>query len=377
MSFVKKMYRTPTILPSRVEYLRVELQEFPSTRYQGSKRKIIPWLWSCLRELDFSSVLDVFGGTGSVSFLFKKMGKEVTYNDSLQFNHQIGLALIENNNVILEKEDIDRVQLSDPKAKNHFVRDTFGGIYFTDEENEWIDNVITGINELELEPGEMIYKRALLYHALFQSCLIKRPFNLFHRHNLHLRFASVNRGFGNKTSWDKPFSEHFAGFCAESNKLVFAGQKPCQAIRYDALDLPDSRYDLVYIDPPYLKKGGKNESSDYLRCYHFLEGLCNYDVWSNLIDYDSPNRRMKQMHKNRWISCEHNRKAFDAFFEKFADSIIVVSYKKFGVPSIDTLIRMLKRHGKRVRTHSRHYKYALNHQNGQAKLNREVILIGE
>jgi len=64
--------------------VRVELREFPSTRYQGSKRKILPWLWSCLRELDFSSALDVFGGTGSVSFLFKKMGKEVTYNDRLQ-----------------------------------------------------------------------------------------------------------------------------------------------------------------------------------------------------------------------------------------------------------------------------------------------------
>ena len=77
---------------------RVELREFPSTRYQGSKRKIIPWLWDCFRELDFSSVLDVFGGTGSVSYLFKKMGKEVTYNDILLFNHEIGLALIQNNN---------------------------------------------------------------------------------------------------------------------------------------------------------------------------------------------------------------------------------------------------------------------------------------
>ena len=56
---------------------RVELREFPSTRYQGSKRKITPWLWDCFRELDFSSALDVFGGTGSVSFLLKKMGKHL------------------------------------------------------------------------------------------------------------------------------------------------------------------------------------------------------------------------------------------------------------------------------------------------------------
>jgi len=356
---------------------RVELREFPSTRYQGSKRKIIPWLWDCLRELDFSSALDVFGGTGSVSFLLKKMGKEVTYNDILQFNHEIGLALIENDNVILEQKDIDCAQLSIPKAEHHFVKDTFRGVYFTDKENEWIDNIITHINRLKFEPGEMIYKRALLYYGLFQSCLIKRPFNLFHRRNLYLRLASVNREFGNKTSWDKPFNEHFSGFCAEANKLVFRGRKPCRAVRYDALELPDTSYDLVYIDPPYLTKDGANESSNYLKCYHFLEGLCNYNSWSNLIDYDSPNLRMKQTYTNRWISRDQNAKVFDALFEKFAKSIIVVSYKKFGVPSIDTLIRMLKRHGKRVRSHSRHYKYALNHQNGEAKLNREVVLIAE
>jgi adenine-specific DNA methylase len=356
---------------------RVELREFPSTRYQGSKRKITPWLWECFRELDFSSALDVFGGTGSVSYLLKKMGKEVTYNDILQFNHEIGLALIENDNVTLEQKDIDRAQLAAPEGEHHFVRDTFRGVYFTDRENEWIDNTITHINSLEFEPGERIYKRALLYYGLFQSCLIKRPFNLFHRRNLYLRFARVNREFGNKTSWDKRFNEHFVGFCAEANKLVFRGRQPCRAIRYDALELPDTRYDLVYIDPPYLTKDGANESSNYLKCYHFLEGLCNYDIWSNLIDYDSPNRRMKEMCTNRWITRAQNTKAFDALFEKFAESIIVVSYKKFGVPSIETLIRMLKRHGKKVRTYSRHYKYALNHQNGESKLNREVVLIAE
>jgi adenine-specific DNA methylase len=356
---------------------RVELREFPSTRYQGSKRKITSWLSDCLRELDFSSALDVFGGTGSVSFLLKKMGKEVTYNDILQFNHEIGLALIENDNVILEQKDIDQAQLTVPKAEHHFVRDTFSGVYFTDEENEWIDNIISNINRLEFEPRKMIYKRALLHYGLFQSCLIKRPFNLFHRRNLYLRFARVNREFGNKTSWDKPFNEHFAGFCDEANKLVFRGQKHCRAVRYDALELPDDSYDLVYIDPPYLKKEGANESSDYLKCYHFLEGVCNYDSWSNLIDYDSPNLRMKQSCSNKWINREQNIKAFDALFEKFAKSIIVVSYKKFGIPCIETLIRMLKGHGKKVRTHSRHYKYALNHQNGEAKLNREVVLIAE
>jgi len=80
---------------------------------------------------------------------------------------------------------------------------------------------------------------------------------------------------------------------------------------------------------------------------------------------------------NDWVDPEKNGAAFDALFEKFRQSIIVVSYKKFGVPSIDTLIRMFKRHGRKVQSRSRHYKYALNHQNGSAELNREVLLIAE
>ncbi|MCG3147987.1 MAG: hypothetical protein PCFJNLEI_01429 [Verrucomicrobiae bacterium] len=357
--------------------LNLDVRLFPTTRYQGSKRKITPWLWDCFHKLDFSSALDAFGGTGSVSYLLKKMGKKVTYNDVLRFNHQVGLALIENSDVTLGQKDIDFAQMPPSKSTRSFVRDTFGGVYFTDEENKWLDAVVDRIDALGSGAGRSIYKRALLYYALFQSCLIKRPFNLFHRRNLYLRFAKVDREFGNKVSWDKSFSDHFASFCAEANKLVFSGQKPCRAICYDVLELPKTCYDLVYLDPPYLTRNSTNESSNYLRCYHFLEGLCNYDIWGELIDYDTPNLRMKQLQASAWVDRERNTKAFDALFEKFADSIIVISYKKFGVPSIETLIKMLKRHGRKVRTHSRHYKYALNHQNGDAQYNREVLLIAE
>ncbi|MBD3353455.1 MAG: DNA methyltransferase, partial [Candidatus Lokiarchaeota archaeon] len=67
-----------------------------STRYRGSKTKIIPYIWNIVKDLNFESVLDCFGGTGSVSYLFKKKHKQVLYNDHLRFNHIVGRALIEN-----------------------------------------------------------------------------------------------------------------------------------------------------------------------------------------------------------------------------------------------------------------------------------------
>jgi adenine-specific DNA methylase len=353
------------------------LSEFPSTRYQGSKRKIVPWLWKHFRELDFTSALDIFGGTASVSYLLKKMGKEVTYNDYLRFNHLIGLALIENDEIVLTEEDVKSTLTPVPDLTRRFVRDLFRGMYFTDEENLWIDNTVERIGSLEANPFESPYKRALLHYALFQSCLIKRPFNLFHRPNLYLRLADVKREFGNKYSWEKSFDRRFMGFCAEANRSVFRGARRCRAVCYDASEFPEGDYDLIYVDPPYLTKGRASETADYRRCYHFLEGLCNYEIWEDMIDYQSPNFRLKDLYHNAWTDPAKQPGALDALFEKFSRSIIVLSYKKFGVPSVGTLIRMLKRHGRTVRSRSRHYKYALNHQNGMAALNREVLLIAE
>ena len=56
------------------------LKMVPTTRYQGSKRKILPWLYECMQNYEFHTVLDAFGGTGMVSYLFKRMGKRVKWD---------------------------------------------------------------------------------------------------------------------------------------------------------------------------------------------------------------------------------------------------------------------------------------------------------
>jgi adenine-specific DNA methylase len=50
----------------------------------------VGWIWENTQHLEFTTVLDVFGGTGAVSHLFKRVGKQVTYSDALAFNHEIG-----------------------------------------------------------------------------------------------------------------------------------------------------------------------------------------------------------------------------------------------------------------------------------------------
>lgn len=82
---------------------------FPTTRYQGSKRTLVDWIWNAVGNLSFDSVLDAFGGTGVVSHMFKNAGKRVVYNDILRFNWNFALALIENRSVKLCDEDVELV----------------------------------------------------------------------------------------------------------------------------------------------------------------------------------------------------------------------------------------------------------------------------
>ena len=360
--------------------LQEEIKKFPTTRYQGSKRKILPWIYNCIKDLEFNTVLDAFGGSGMVSYLFKKMGKSVTFNDILQFNQIIGDSIISNNDCLLTDLDVKYIlRKRENENMNTFISDNFQGIYYLEEENVWIDTVIYNINDLskKYKGEELKYKKAIAYNALFQSCLIKRPYNLFHRKNLEMRTRDVQRNFGNKTTWEKPFQNHFKKFVSEINNAVCFSQVPCCSINKDVFDIDNVDYDLVYIDSPYIKQNqNQNESSDYLKCYHFLEGISKYENWCKLIDYSTINKRIKKNILPNHFTRKEALNTFEKLIAKFQNSIIVISYKYGGKPSIEELVKMLDKYKGQVDVYDKHYQYALNKQNGNAVLNREYILIG-
>ena len=352
----------------------IDFSSFPTTRYQGSKRKIVEWIYSNLKELEFDTVLDAFGGSSSVSYLFKKMGKEVTFNDKMKFNYLIGKSLIENEGTRLKENDIIRILTKSSKSET-IIQDTFSDYFFTNEENKWLDNTITNIFQFqEYSKNVNELKKSLAFNALFQASLSKRPFNLFHRKNLYLRTNNVKRSFGNKTTWEKDFETQFKYYVDEINSCVFSNGRKCKAINKSIFEIDKVDYDLVYIDPPYIQKNKTNESADYEKCYHFLEGISNYYSWLNNIDYSSSCLKYSTLKKDFFPS--NMMKSLSIIFKKFENSTIVISYKKGGVPSIDQIVYALQKLGKKVKTRSLHYSYALNKQNGDKKFNREVLIIG-
>lgn len=339
--------------------------KMPPTRYQGSKRRLAPWIMGCLAEIDFHTVLDAFAGTGSVAYAFKQAGKAVTCNDLLAFNHQIGLALIEN-----KAERLTPDQLEALFAPRHgdvyddFIARTFEGIYFTAEENRWLDVVVQNLAEISCP-----YRRSLGFFAVFQAAMAKRPYNLFHRRNLYMRTADVSRTFGNKATWDRPFEDHVRCFAKQGAEAVFDSGTACVSTHGDVMDIAGT-FELVYVDPPYMNS--KGIGVDYHHFYHFLEGLTDYRRWGERIDHQSHHRRLHAM-PSPWTKPGEIHGAFERVFECFSESILAVSYRSDGIPSVDELVAMLRRFKGRVTCHAcQPSPYALSKNRGT----REVLLVG-
>lgn len=338
---------------------------FPRTRYQGSKQKLLPWIWDILSRRRFTTILDAFGGTGCVSHLAKRHGKAVTYNDILRANAIMAVGLIENDGEILtDDEAMGLTRRGRLLEYDSVVADMYRGIYYTDEENVWLDVAAQNIRRVRNR-----HKRAIAWYALFQACAAKRPYNLFHRKNLSMRLRDVPRSFGNKTTWDTPFETHFLRFVRAANAAVFKGRFRAR-VRHGDVSRVRGSHDLVYLDPPYTRRTGA--SVDYGAFYHFLEGLADYPAWRRGIDRSRKHRPLRTP-ASEWSDARRVADAFERLLDRTSAGTVAVSYREDGIPSIRALRGMLERRMRRVEEHRYGgYTYALSTN----RRSEEVLLVG-
>jgi adenine-specific DNA methylase len=179
-----------------------------------------------------------------------------------------------------------------------------------------------------------------------------------------MRTSNVERSFGNKTTWDRPFEDHFRDFALEASAAVFDSGIRCVALNEDVFNL-EASFDLVYIDTPYMNRNGIGP--DYFGFYHFLEGLADYENWESRIDRRKKHLPLRSSGKCIWLDKARVTSAFERLFEKFRKSQLVVSYRTDGIPSPDQLMSLLRRQNRKIRNFStKGYKYVLS-SNGQSK----------
>ncbi len=341
-----------------------EKNPFPSTRYYGSKKKQLQWLRDEFVLVKGQSVLDAFGGTGAVTHLWRSLGWEVTYNDVFTFNSVSARALF-SDSTRLYSEKVVQEFLGDVAPVHGFISRTFEGLFYYREENEWLDGLLMNLR------GQEEQFRCLLLHCLFQACLQKRPFNLFHRANLHLRDSKVPVKFGNRVTWAKPFRELMLTAYREVARMqTSAIYLPVNVLKPMSADSIPGKYDVVYIDPPYFHQSRTTEP--YAQRYHFLEGLARYDEWPHLVDMESPIRQIRNGVVPEWSRKVDFQQNLVALISKYRKSKIILSYVSGEYPCEQDLIETFRGYFDDVRVSRRSFSRVLS-----KKKFIEILISGE
>lgn len=342
--------------------------KLPVTRYYGSKRRVVDAIWEKLQEhhIEFNSFLDLFGGTGIVSYYMLAKGKTVIYNDIFRFNCVNAKALLATpRNTMSENVALSLLIRRVNVNYNNIIERNFNGIYYTQPENRQIDTIVQNIHLLPKR------QQACGYYLLNQACLIKRPFNLFHRNNLGLRLNHKVSKFGNYVTWEKSFEILFRQFIKELNTFEFEDPDRIKIVNQNALDCNETA-DIVYIDTPYFN----NKSTiSYHSRYHFLEGLQYYDKIEQYINHEKINKEIElNINKDFELKSRYIEN-LRILFEKYKDTTIVMSYTSKGYPSVDSLINIMGEYKHTVIKESLgNQSFALNRDN---KDREEVIIIGD
>jgi len=342
------------------------IKSLPKTRYYGSKRRLLPWIYENVSGLRFDTALDLFGGTASVSQLFRLMRKRVTYNDGLRFNEDVARVVL-SPETALNRSDLAK-RLARVRPLDGIVARRFDGIFYTRNENRWIDGFM-GLVGTETRADV----RALLRYLLYQACLKKRPFNLFHRANLGLRTkADVQRSFGNARTWERPFDELIE---TAFDELVARAPALCPSatvLSATSADEINPGYDLVYIDPPYVTGNGSRNRDDYWRRYHFLEGLSRYPEWEGLID---PTSAIRLPPTPQWMldwgRHDRFRERLFSLVDKHRGSIVALSYVTDAFPDEAVIKIFFEQKFAAVSVHTKPLSHALSISH-----KRELLFIG-
>jgi len=307
--------------------------QFPEPQYLGAKHTHLSWISRVIPE-NIKTALDAFAGSQSVSFLFKQLGYKTVTNDFLNFNNQIGKALIENKSQKLEKEDLLVLFQKSPQ-KNDFtlMEQIFTDVFFDREEAVFIDNFRANIPILNNS-----YKQALAFAVMNRSLTRKITMGHF-GHTQALVYAANPERIKRNRSLIRPIKDIFLELLPKYNDAVFDNRKDNQSFNENIIELLPKllNIDLVYFDPPYC-----NSHADYQGFYHLLETYTEYwkdKKFINTIKRYEPQRNSGFDKKSEVLA------SFEKLFELSNDiPHWLISYNNRSYPDINTFEKIISKY---------------------------------
>lgn len=301
------------------------MPKYPKVNYIGNKEKISNWI---IKEMPVKEgrVLDIFAGGCSVSYALKKAGYEVIANDILYADYTIAKAIIENNNICL-KEDILNKNIEQEKIKAVAKKIGFleNRLYYKYEIEELAR--LIAISQT-LKNYEKYLFLALLRRAMIRKLPYSRmnipweQIQLLRDEEYSYKKYKRKRAYHNKS-----FEFHIRENIDSYNNAVFTS-KNCKAYNEDAISFSKKleNIDVAYIDPPYPST------------------MNNYDSFYGLFD-DMFGKRIRHTdftNKNRFL--DNLEKLIKVLSSK--TKYIILSQNTKVKPEPEIIKGMLKKYGR-------------------------------
>ena len=307
--------------------------QFPEPQYLGAKHTHLSWINKFIPK-DVNTALDAFAGSQSVGYLFKQLGLRTITNDFLNFNNQIGKALIENKSQKLEAEDLT-ILFKKSSQKNDYIlmEKVFTDVFFESEESIFIDNFRANIPLLN-NP----YNQALAFTVMNRSLTRKITMGHF-GHTQALVYANDPERIKRNRSLIRPIKDLFSELLPKYNDAIFDNGQDNQSFNENIIDLLPrlSNIDLVYFDPPYC-----NSHADYQGFYHLLETYTEY--WENK-EFINGIRRYEPQRHSGFDKKSEVIASFEKLFE-LSNEIPhwLISYNNRSYPDIQIFEKMISKY---------------------------------
>lgn len=274
-------------------------------RYIGSKFRMINFIKETMNKekIEYSSFLDLFGGTGIVGDFFNDQKTKVYINDLLKSNYISYLAWFGNEKIDKNKirEYIEKYNSLTDLEDNYFSLN-FSNTYFSEENCKKIGFIREDIEDNYTNNNLNIRERAILITSLLYA--MDKIANTVGHYDAYRKTGNLNKKLelcmldlksntNNKNN--KIFNE-------DSNELVRT-----------------LKADVVYIDPPY-------NSRQYSDAYHLLE---NVVMWEKGKVHGVAKKMERNGIKSKYCSVSAPL-AFKDLIENIDAKYIIVSYNNMG-----------------------------------------------
>ncbi len=308
----------------------MKLVAINNRRYIGSKYRMLDFINEVMKKekIEYSSFLDLFGGTGIVGYYFNNENTKIYVNDLLKSNYLSYIAWFGSEKIDKKKlKEYINIYNSIKVQEDNYFSINFSDTYFSKENCRKIGYIREDIENKYLNNEINYRERAILITSLLYA--MDKIANTVGHYDAYRKNGDLDKKLGLGMLDLKPnkVNKNNKVFNEDSNELI----RTISA-------------DVVYIDPPY-------NSRQYSDAYHLLE---NVATWEKKEVFGVAKKMERDNLKIKYCSVSAPL-VFKDLIENINAKYIIISYNNMGSKganrsqakiSDDEMLSILRKKGK-------------------------------